>query len=136
MEKKTVLEIISVIGAFVLFAGVAVYILIGAVGKGTIVVSATFWMTLISACFMLIGLIFRLILYVTKATERVSYNVRNVIGNGFVAFGALIAGVCTLTALLVDLVLQDETGTPVIIQGVMCFGSWLCFIFGRIAARA
>lgn len=134
MEKKTVLNLISVIGAFTLLAGVVLYILNGG-GSGTVIVKATFWFTLISAGFLLIGLIFRLILFITK-TERIPYNLRNVIENGFVTFGALIAGVCTLTALLVDLLLEDESGIHVILQCVMCFGSWLCFIFGRIAARA
>ena len=134
MEKKTVLNLISMIGAFTQLAGLAVYILNGG-GSGTVIVKATFWFTLIASGFLLIGLIFRLILFFTK-NERMPYNLRNVIENGFVTFGSLIAGVCTLTALLVDLLLEDETGILVILQCVMCFGSWLCFIFGRIAARA
>ena len=133
-QNQKVMNLISGCGAVILYAGLAVYMCNGAVGLGTVILSATFLFTLTASVLLLIGMIVRIILYLRRPGEKPAKR-QNVFGNGFMSFGALIAGVCTATAVLVDLLFHDETGICFIAQCMMCCGSWLCFILNRIAAK-
>ncbi|MBQ3265082.1 MAG: hypothetical protein IJH07_04830 [Ruminococcus sp.] len=120
---------LSAAGAAALLIGIVLYMTNGADGLGTIVLSTTFLLTLLSSLFVLIGVIVLISQRVRKLNRMLSKR-QLVTGFGFAVFGALIAGICTLIAVSVDVILHYETGICFAAQCVMCAGGWLCFAFG------
>ena len=124
-----VLALLSDIGRILLFAGIVLYMANGADGLGTIVISALFLITLLSAVFVLIGVIALITQRIRKIGRELTKR-QLTVGFGFAVFGALIAAAAATGSVFVDVFWHYETGICFVSQCMMAAGGLICFIFG------
>lgn len=128
-KKQFTCTVISLIGAVILLLGIVLYMVSGANGLGTVIISVTFLLTLFSTLLMLIGIAVLIAQKVRKISRPLTKK-QLVCGFGFKVFGALAAGVAALVAVIADLWLHCEAGIFLSCQMVMCVGGLVCFAFG------
>ena len=134
-KKRRLFTVLSDIGRMILFAGVLLYMACGADGLGTVIISATFLLTLLACAFALVGMIV-MIFRRLKRIDCIVTKKQLVCGFGFTVYGALAAGVFSLVSVIADLALHCESGIFLMTQCVMCAGGWLCFAFGLPILKA
>ena len=128
-KRWLILGLLSDIGWIMLFAGIVMYMANGADGLGTVAISALFLVTLLSAVFVLFGVI-ALITQRMRKIDRVLTKRQLVISFGFVVFGALTAAAASMGSVFVDALWHYETGVCFIAQCLMYAGGLICFAFG------
>lgn len=128
-KRWLILGLLSDIGWIMLFSGIVMYMVNGADGLGTVAISALFLITLLSAVFVLIGVI-ALITQRIRKIDRVLTKRQLVISFGFVVFGALTAAAASMGSVFVDALWHYETGVCFIARCLMYAGGLICFAFG------
>lgn len=134
-KKRLTLGLISDIGWLMYFAGMALYMLNGADGLGTVILSATFLLNWMCILVMLVGIIALISQRVRKLNRRIKKS-QLVTGFGFVIYGALGGFLFSAASAVIDLLLRYETGMCFAAQCVMAAGALVCFVFGLPIMRS
>ena len=134
-KQRLILTLCAVPGLILFFVGLTTYMLNGAEGLETVVISALFLLTALCIPVILTGAA-ALICQRIKGIGRELTPRQLMLGVKFSAYGSLGAGLLTLTALFLDFLFHYEGGMCMLAQGEMSLGAlilFLCAAFLRCA---
>ena len=124
------LGLLSDLGWIAYFVGFALYLINGADGLGTVVLSVTFLLN----CLCVLAVAVGIIEIISQRIRRLSRTIGKgdlIFGFGFVIYGALAGFLLTGVSAVIDVLLQYETGMCFAAQIIMAVGALVCFAFGR-----
>ena len=129
-KKWLTLGLLSDLGWIAYFVGFALYLINGADGLGTVILSVTFLLNCLAVLAVMIGIIGIISQRIRKLSRTISK--RDLLfGFGFVIYGALAGFLLTGVSAVIDVLLQYETGMCFAAQIIMAVGALVCFAFGR-----
>ena len=134
-KKWLTLRLISDVGWLMYFAGMALYMISGADGLGTVILSATFLLGWLCILAMLIGIIELVSQRIRKLNRRLKKS-QLVSGFGFVVYGSLAGCLLSAASVVTDILFGYETGMCLAAQCVMAAGAFICFAFGLPIMRS
>ena len=127
-KKWLTLGLLSDVGWIAYFVGFALYMLSGADGLGTLVLSVTFLLN----CLCVLAVAVGIIEIISQRIRRLSRTIGKgdlIFGFGFAVFGALAGFLLTGASAVIDVLLQYETGMCFAAQIIMAVGALVCFAF-------
>ncbi len=127
-KKRLAFTLLSDLGLILFFFGLVRYLVAGADGLGTVVLSGAFLITAVCAILMLTGVISLISQIVRKIGRRITKR-QLITGYAFPVFSSLAAFLSTLTAVVLDILFRYETGVCLVAQCEMCIGAFICFLF-------
>ena len=127
--KRLTLGLLSDAGWIAYFTGLALYMINGADGLETVVLSALFLFNCLAVVAVAIGLIALMIQRIRKSGRRMTRGQR-IAGFGLVTGGSLAGFLLCMAAIVIDLLFGHETGVCFVSQIIMASGALLCFAFG------
>lgn len=127
--KWLALGLISDVGWLLYFAGFTLYLLSGADGLGTVILSAAFLLNAAAALSVLTGIVELISQRIRKLDRRLKKS-QVIMGFGCCVCGGLAGGLVSLFSAAVDLLFHYETGMCFAAQCMMAVGGLLCFGFG------
>ena len=134
-KKWLTLGLLSDLGWIAYFVGFALYMINGADGLGTVVLSITFLLNCLAVLAVMIGIIAVISQRIRKLSRTISK--RDLLfGFGFVIYGALAGFLLTGVSAVIDVLLQYETGMCLASQIMMAVGALVCFAFGLPIMRS
>ena len=133
--KWLTLGLLSDVGWIAYFVGFALYMLSGADGLGTLVLSVTFLLNCLCVLAVAVGII-EIISQRIRRLKRTIGKGDLVCGFGFVVFGSLAGFLLTGVSAVIDILLKYETGMCFVSQIIMAVGALVCFAFGLPIMRS
>lgn len=134
-KKWLTLGLVSDVGWLMYFAGLALYMLNGADGLGTVIISALFLLNGLCVLAVLVGIIELILQRVRKLSRRLKRS-QLVIGFGLVVYGALGGFLFTGASVVIDILFGYEIGMCLAGQCLMAAGAFICFAFGLPIMRS
>ncbi len=134
-KKWLTLGLLSDLGWIAYFVGFALYLINGADGLGTVVLSVTFLLN----CLCVLAVAVGIIEIISQRIRRLSRTIGKgdlIFGFGFAVFGALAGFLLTGASAVIDVLLQYETGMCFAAQIIMAVGALVCFAFGLPIMRS
>ena len=134
-KKWLTLGLLSDLGWIAYFVGFALYLINGADGLGTVVLSVTFLLN----CLCVLAVAVGIIEIISQRIRRLSRTISKrdlLFGFGFVIYGALAGFLLTGVSAVIDVLLQYETGMCFAAQIIMAVGALVCFAFGLPIMRS
>ena len=134
-KKWLTLGLLSDLGWIAYFVGFALYLINGADGLGTVVLSVTFLLN----CLCVLAVAVGIIEIISQRIRRLSRTIGKgdlIFGFGFVIYGALAGFLLTGVSAVIDVLLQYETGMCFAAQIIMAVGALACFAFGLPIMRS
>ena len=129
-KKWLTLGLLSDLGWIAYFVGFALYLINGADGLGTVVLSVTFLLN----CLCVLAVAVGIIEIISQRIRRLSRTIGKgdlIFGFGFVIYGALAGFLLTGVSAVIDVLMKYETGMCFAAQIIMAVGALVCFAFGR-----
>ena len=134
-KKRMMLGSVAMFGWLASIGGLIFYMVSGAEGLGTVVLSVIFLFNCLSVLFVLIGLIEIISQRIRKRTRTISKG-NLIFGFRFAVFGSLAGFVCSGAAVLIDFIWLYEGGACFAAQCVMADASLVGFAFGLPILRS
>ena len=134
-KKWLTLGLLSDLGWIAYFVGFALYLINGADGLGTVVLSVTFLLN----CLCVLAVAVGIIEIISQRIRRLSRTIGKgdlIFGFGFAVFGALAGFLLTGASAVIDVLLKYETGMCFVSQIIMAVGALVCFAFGLPIMRS
>lgn len=127
--KWLTLGLLSDAGWIAYFTGLALYMINGADGLGTVALSALFLLNCLAVVAVAAGIVILIFQRIRKLGRRLTRGQR-IAGFGLVTGGSLAGFLLCTAAVATDLLLGYETGACFVSQIIMATGALLCFAFG------
>ena len=134
-SKWLTMGLVSDAGWIAYFTGFALYIINGADGLGTVVLSALFLLNCLAVISVVIGIAELISQRIRKLSRRLS-PLQLAVGFGFVVFGSLAGFLFSAAASVIDLLSGYESGMCFAAQIIMASGAVVCFAFGLPVLRS
>ena len=134
-KQWLMLGLISDLGWIAYFAGFALYMISGAEGLETVILSALFLLGGLCVLTVLVGII-ELISQRVRQLDRRLKRIQLVTGFGFVIYGSLAGFLLSTAAVFTDIIGGYETGMCFTAQIIMAAGALICFAFGLPIMRS
>jgi hypothetical protein len=127
--KWLTLGLLSDAGWIAYFGGLALYMINGAGGLGTVALSALFLLNCLAVVAVAAGIIALISQRIRKLGRRLTRG-QLCRSFGLVIYGSLAGFLCSTAAVVIDLLFGFETGICFVSQIIMGVGALLCFAFG------
>lgn len=134
-KKRLTLGLLSDVGWLMYFAGMAIYMINGADGLGTVVLSVTFLLNWLCILAILVGIIGLISQRIRKLGRRLTKS-QLVIGFGLIICGSFAGFLFSGAAAAMDLLFHYETRICFASQCMMAAGALVCFAFGLPILRS
>ena len=134
-KKWLTLGLLSDLGWIAYFVGFALYMINGADGLGTVVLSITFLLNCLAVLAVMIGIIAVISQRIRKLRRTINRS-DLISGFGFTIYGALAGFLITGVSAVIDVLMKYETGMCFAAQIIMAVGALVCFAFGLPIMRS